>query len=349
MAPTWTPDSMPDLKGKVVVPFSTFETNIIIYLSYSKGLGIHTVKHLATHGAKVYCGARSKERFDKAQQQLLEENPSFTRERLIFLKLDLGNIDSVLDAVKEIKAKESSIHILINGAGMVTGRAGNEGEWDEVMAVNHIGHFVLTNGLFPLLKAACAEKDSDVRVVSVASNTPGIFLPKNYEFGLTTSVCLQKVVPYYPWRWQYLYSQVFGMDMVRYSIAKAATILFIKGLQQRVDEDKLPILCLSLNPGGVATDGAEDIMKPLFRPILRVGRLTPDQGSYHSLWAATAREPRQSFEKFKGKYLEPTGIITTQHPVMDNEEQRQGIWDVTTAEVNRYLSSRGLGSLMEWK
>ncbi|CAH0038059.1 unnamed protein product [Clonostachys solani] len=338
MTPTWTPDNMPDLTGRVVIVTGS-----------NKGLGIHTVKHLAKHGAKVYCGARSKERFNKAQQQLLEEDTNFPHDRLVFLKLDLGNIDSVMDAVKEVKANESSIHILINGAGMVTGQSSKESEWDEVMTVNYVGHFVLTNGLFPLLKAACAEKNPDVRVVSIASNTPGIFLPKNYEFGLTTPACFHKVVPYYPWRWEYLLSQFFGMDMVRYSVAKVATMLFIKGLQQRVDEHNLPILCLSLNPGGVATDGAEDILKPLFRPLLRVGRLTPDQGSYHSLWAATAKEPRQSFGKFKGSYLEPIGVTTTQHPVLDDEEQRQGLWDVTTAEVNRNLDSRGLGFLAEWK
>ncbi|CAH0021435.1 unnamed protein product [Clonostachys rhizophaga] len=319
MTPTWTPDNTPDLKGKVVVVTGS-----------NKGLGIHTVKHLAKHGAKVYCDARSKERFDKAQQQLLEEDMNFPHDLLVFLKLDLGNID-------------------INGAGMVISQSSEESEWDEVMTVNYIGHFVLTNGLFPLLKAACAEKTSDVRVVSIASNTPGIFLPKSYEFGLTTPACFHKVVPYYPWRWQYLLSQFFGMDMVHYSIAKVATMLFIKGLQQRVDEHNLPILCLSLNPGGVATDGAEDILKPLFRPLLRVGRFTPDQGSYHSLWAATAKGPRQGFGKFKGNYLEPIGVTTTQHPVMDDEEQRKGLWDVTTAEVNRFLDSRGLGSLLEWK
>lgn len=248
---------------------------------------------------------------------------------------------------------------------MATSQSSKKSEWDEVMTVSefvslwsdihpltlesYIGHFVLTNGLFPLLTAACAEKTSDVRVVSIASNTPGIFLPKNYEFGLTTPACFHKVVPYYPWRWQYLLSQFFGMDMVHYSIAKVATMLFVEGLQQRVDERNLPILCLSLNPGGVATDGAEDILKPLFRPLLRVGRLTPNQGSYHSLWAATAKEPRQGFGKFKGNYLEPVGVVTTQHPVMDDEKQHQGLWDATTAEVNRYLDSRGLGSLLEWK
>ncbi|CAG9941017.1 unnamed protein product [Clonostachys rosea f. rosea IK726] len=329
MTPTWTPDNMPDLKGKVVVAFSHWIADT--HLPNSKGLGIHTVKHLAKHGAKVYCGARSKERFDKAQQQLLEEDTKFPQDRLIFLKLDLGNIEGVLEAVKEVKAKESSIHILINGAGMATSQSSKKSEWDEVMTVT------------------CAEKTSDVRVVSIASNTPGIFLPKNYEFGLTTPACFHKVVPYYPWRWQYLLSQFFGMDMVHYSIAKVATMLFVEGLQQRVDERNLPILCLSLNPGGVATDGAEDILKPLFRPLLRVGRLTPNQGSYHSLWAATAKEPRQGFGKFKGNYLEPVGVVTTQHPVMDDEKQHQGLWDATTAEVNRYLDSRGLGSLLEWK
>ncbi len=37
------------------------------------------------------------------------------------------------------------------------------------MGTNHLGHFLLTRLLIPLLKSTAKEEDSDVRVVTVSS------------------------------------------------------------------------------------------------------------------------------------------------------------------------------------
>lgn len=213
---------------------------------------------------------------------------------------------------------------------------------------SHIGHFILTNGLFSLLKEAASQTESDVRVVNVSSNTPNLFFPTNYRFDFTSKAVFNNVVPYYPWRWTYFAKSMFTLDMVRYSMAKIANQLFTQELQKRCDEHSIPILCLSLNPGAVRTSGAEEILKPLLRPLLRMSQITPDQGSYNSLWAATAIEPRLKMNLYKGNYIEPIGALSSVHPVVHDGVQARGLWDNTTAEVNEYLRQRGLPVLPRW-
>ncbi|KFA71106.1 hypothetical protein S40288_04501 [Stachybotrys chartarum IBT 40288] len=337
MSPSWNPSQMPNLAGKVAVVTGA-----------SKGLGIDTAKHLAVSGAKVYCAARNEAKAMQTRRLLLSENPKIREENLVFLQLDLSNVESVLAAITELKGKEQKIDILINSAGIVSGKEAANGAWDEVMMTCHIGHFIFTNGLFSLLKEAASLAGSDVRVVNVSSNTPNLFFPTNYRFDFSSKSVFNNVVSYYPWRWTYFAKWMFTLDMVRYSMAKLANQLFTKELQKRCDDHSIPILCLSLHPGAVGTSGAEEILKPLLRPLLRLSQITPDQGSYNSLWAATTSEPRLKMNMYKGNYIEPIGVLSPVHPVVHDGAQARGLWDNTTAEANEYLRQRDLPVLPGW-
>ena len=82
-------------------------------------------------------------------------------------EMDLSDLNSVRDFSDTLKQNESKLDLLINNAGIMAcpeARVGNN--WESQFAVNHLGHFVLTTELLPLLIAA----DSG-RVVSLLSST----------------------------------------------------------------------------------------------------------------------------------------------------------------------------------
>lgn len=136
--------------------------------------------------------------------------------------------------------------------------------------------------------------------------------------------------------------------MIRYAVSKVANLLFAQELQRLLDEQGLPILSISVHPGGVASDSTKDIGNSIFLLVRATTFLSVDQGAATPLFAATATEVRKNSDRFKGKYLEPFGKITTPNPVVKDERQIKGMWDNTTSEVNKYLSEIGLAPLQEW-
>lgn len=136
--------------------------------------------------------------------------------------------------------------------------------------------------------------------------------------------------------------------MFRYSIAKLANMMFAQELQAVFDRRGLPIISVSVDPGGVKTDGAIGIFPWFIKPIMRRAMLTEDQGSYTSLFAATSKEVRERPEEYKGKYMMPFGKVSPPHPVTKDEKQVQGLWKQTTEELNTYLQKQGHAPLLEW-
>ena len=70
------------------------------------------MKHLASKGAKVYFTGRSETKAEKAMSQLKSLVPDLPKDRLVWIKMDLTDMTSVLDAVEQLKMKETKLDIL---------------------------------------------------------------------------------------------------------------------------------------------------------------------------------------------------------------------------------------------
>ncbi|KAL0935647.1 short chain dehydrogenase [Colletotrichum truncatum] len=359
MPDKWNPlTDIPNLKGKVVVVTGA-----------SSGIGLASVKYLALQGATVYFTARSKDKAEQALQTIRLSNPEIDPDQLVWLPLDLSDLKSVRRAVEELKEKQNKVDILskfdpaclkssqrliqcprkVNNAGVATGSLETAGPgWEWHMAVCHVGHFVFTNGILPLLKNATKEKHADVRIITISSNVNYAMFPSNYEFTFDSPSFLTNPVPYYPLHWRLASRHIFVVDMIRYGASKIANLLFAQELQRLLDEQNLPILSISVHPGGVDSDGCKEIGGSIFSLLRSTTFLTVDQGAVTPLFAATAKEVRENASKFKGKYLEPFGEIRNPHPVAKDQKQIRGMWDNTTSEVNRYLAEIGLSPLEAW-
>jgi NAD(P)-dependent dehydrogenase (short-subunit alcohol dehydrogenase family) len=105
---------------------------------------------------------------------VLEEEGRATAAHLLarFVRVDLGDPDSISSLAADIAAHEGELHGLVNNAAIATGIGGPEFDaieievFDRVMRVNVRGTWLVTRALAPLL-TACGSG----RVVNIASDT----------------------------------------------------------------------------------------------------------------------------------------------------------------------------------
>ena len=220
--------------------------------------------------------------------------------------------------------------------------------WPSQLIANthsHIGPFILINRLLPLLKAAAKDPDADVRIVNLSSTASISMLPASFKFNFDSPTCFKNPVPSYPWQWRFLGRFMFGFDMIRYAVSKAAVVLLTQELQGRLEGQNLPITCIAVHPGEVLTEGVLAINNVLVRAIARASFLTAEQGAANSLFAATAAEVKEDALKYKGKFIVPVGKLEEPNPIAKDDRQVKGLWENTVAEVNKWLMEKKLALL----
>lgn len=140
-----------DMSGKIVAITGT-----------TSGTGYVCAREMAKLGAKVLLLNRKSERSTSSLEKLQEEVPEGSFEAI---ECDLQDFDSVRTAINEIKSNNEVLDVLCNNAGvMALPDIATKDGYDVQMQTNCISHFLLTSGLFPLLK-----KSSDGRVVNHSS------------------------------------------------------------------------------------------------------------------------------------------------------------------------------------
>lgn len=94
-----------------------------------------------------------------------ESQATNTKGTLIAEELDVSRLKSVRDFAAKILAREKSVSILVNNAGVMMCPEGRtEDGFETHMGTNHYGHALLTLLLLPRLR-----KSGPSRVVSVSS------------------------------------------------------------------------------------------------------------------------------------------------------------------------------------
>ena len=78
----------------------------------SSGIGYITAEQLARHGAKVYVAARSEVKAHAAIERIHANNMHVEAGKLLFLPLDLADLDSVSKAAEIYLKQEDRLDIL---------------------------------------------------------------------------------------------------------------------------------------------------------------------------------------------------------------------------------------------
>ncbi|KAF4906592.1 putative oxidoreductase [Colletotrichum fructicola] len=331
-------DDIPSLHGKITV-----------ITGANSDIGRETARCLALNGAKVYLAVRSEAKGVQTRRLILDKTPEIEPQNLQWVKMDLADMGSITAAVDWLKTQEERLDLLIHNAAAATWSTEPVGAgWEPHMAVNFIGPFALTNRLLPLLQSAAAEKDADVRIVTLTSTAQVAMLPSGFKFPFTSPDCLRSPVLSHPWQWRYFGKFAFGFDMIRYAVSKAANFMFAQELQSRLDKQGLPIISVAVHPGEVATEGVFSINNAMVRTIARLTFLSPEQGAATSLFAAASTDVKENPAAYKGRFLLPVGKIGVPASVASDEEQVRGLWNTATDEINKRMADEGLPCLQRW-
>lgn len=165
--------------------------------------------------------------------------------------LDLANQASVREAAARVSGLTTSLDVLINNAGVSLSTKQISPDGIELtLATNHVGPFLLTNLLMPLLlESARTSKPGVTRIVNVSSSanlvSPFRFSDYNFVEGQTIpkNELPRKNLP------DYLYEEHDGFPgMVAYGASKTANLLFTVALNQRLRASG--IRSFGVNPGG---------------------------------------------------------------------------------------------------
>jgi NAD(P)-dependent dehydrogenase (short-subunit alcohol dehydrogenase family) len=136
----------------------------------SDGIGLAIATRLAGAGAEIVMPVRDQSKGAAAAEQILSRFPTAS---VSVRQLDLASMRSVADFSAELLAESRPVHILINNAGVMTPpeRLVTEDGFELQFATNHLGHFALTTGILPLLRAGHARVVSQT---SIASKKNGV-------------------------------------------------------------------------------------------------------------------------------------------------------------------------------
>lgn len=187
------------------------------------GLGKETARAMAAKGAHVILSGRDATKLSAAADEIAGE----TGAKVDTLVCNLASLESVRASAKEANERFDKIDLLIANAGVMACPLGRTADGFEMQfGTNHLGHFLLTNMLMPLV-----EKGEAPRIVNLSSRGHHIdrvhFDDPNYESR-----------DYDKW-------QAYGQS-------KTANILFAVGLEKRLADKG--IHAYALHPGGIMTN-----------------------------------------------------------------------------------------------
>jgi NAD(P)-dependent dehydrogenase (short-subunit alcohol dehydrogenase family) len=237
-------------KGTPYEPLpGSMDGEVVVITGGTTGLGLESAKRLATAGATIVLTSRNEAKGEKAVENVVsylkekglptitnadDDNNNKKNNKIYSLVLDLDDLASVKafpDSYKKLGLGD--INILMNNAGVmaIPDRQLTLDGFERTFQSNHLGHFVLTAGLFPFLSRKKAT------VINVSSEA--------YQFAGRNGLDINNLNgenSYGPW--------------TSYGQSKLANILFTKELQKRADASGNDhwFTAVTLHPGAVSTD-----------------------------------------------------------------------------------------------
>ncbi len=127
------------------------EGKVVAITGANTGIGKETALELSKRGAKVLLLCRSMDKASVTKDEIVKE----TKGVVDVYQLDLSSLKSIKECSERIAEKEDKIDILVNNAGvMICPHWKTLDGFDMQFGTNHLGHFLLTELLRPLIKQA---------------------------------------------------------------------------------------------------------------------------------------------------------------------------------------------------
>jgi NAD(P)-dependent dehydrogenase (short-subunit alcohol dehydrogenase family) len=247
----------------------------ILITGSSSGLGEESARALSSKGAAIIMAARNPEKNEAAAARIREK---VSGAELELRTLDLGSLESVRGFAKDFLADHRRLDVLLDNAGVMCCPEGTTSDGFETqLGTNHIGHFLLTGLLAPVLLASVPS-----RVVVLSSAGHSIA-------GIDFDDPMFERRKYDAW--------------TAYGQSKTANVLFALELDRRLAKEG--VSAYSVHPGMIMTELARHLTAELLeRMQARVKERAKATGSESSgmnfksveagaatqVWAATTRD-----------------------------------------------------------
>jgi len=300
-------ETMPDQSGRVAIVTGA---NI--------GLGLEIARALAMKDAHVVLACRNMEKGEGAKAEL--KRTAGESAKVDVMRLDVASLDAVKDFAAEFRRRFQRLDMLMENAGVMALQERRESVdgFELQLATNHIGHFVLTGELMPLLKAT-----EGSRVVTQSSSA-------NW-FGNLDFEDLNAEKKYDRW--------------AQYCMTKLANVVFATELQRRLDERGLKSpTAYSVHPGivigqlqEISAQGSffENVMYNITKPVAN----TYPKGALPALLALTGPEvkPGSFFGPdgaFRGVLSGNSAVNMAPNKVSSDEQTMRRLWETTERMAN---------------
>lgn len=283
--------------------------NVAVITGASSGIGKEAAKQLLKKGWRVIGIGRNPERCQQAEKELAEYTAS--PGQFAMLTADLALMSETRTAAEEVANLTDRVDVLLNNAGGLTAELKMTPEGNEnTFASNHLGHFLLTQCLLPLLENATKNAAAgETRVINVASLAHQHARP--FDWGDVQSI------------------SKFDSGAA-YCQVKLANILFTRELARRLSADG--IVAHAMHPGVVASNFASHGDEGMRQYMAKVQSITPELAADTLVWLACDEEPGKS----TGGYFferKPEAVS----PLAEDDEAAARLWLESERLVGRFL------------
>ena len=235
------------------------------------GIGRSMAQTLAARGARVLLLCRNIAAGDALAAELASRGADTA-----VVHVDLASLASVAAAAERLQGLAPRLDVLLNNAGLINNQRRETGDGlEEMFAVNHLAHFLLTLRLMPQLSAAPA-----ARIVHTASGAHAM-IPR-FDFD--------------DYNWTTRGYRMFP----GYAASKLANVLFNQALAERLRGG--PVTSNAFHPGWVGSQiGANNgalgrIGVRLLRPFARTLERGAETGIYLAVEPAVAGRTGEYFK-----------------------------------------------------
>lgn len=283
-------------------------SNVAVVTGASSGIGAAVARSLVARGWHVIATGRTRERLNRTLEAIRSDFPAARIDGLI---ADFESTKQVERVAQDIAALAKRVHVLVNNAGGICAERQETAEgFESLFAVNHLGPFLLTRRLLPLLRAACG-----ARIINVSSGA------HKYVRDM---------------RWHDLQLRRKFTVMSAYAQSKLANVLFTRELARRVARDHITVN--AMHPGMVASNFFKQGHRwtTLLYKLARPFTLSSEQGADTIVWLATAPEMAA---KTGGYYVRRRAARTSR--AARNDLNARKLWDVSEKLIAEAKAGRG--------
>ncbi len=269
----------------------------------TSGIGAETVKALAPHFKEIFLLVRNEEKARKMIPGLMPQDKSTVFHTV---HCDLTDLKSVAAAAEHIKGKTGQLDVLINNAGGVyKDRKLTKDGFESGFSINHLGHFLLTMKLLPLIEASPL-----ARIINVSSEAHKVARPDFED----------------------LQSESSYSAFVVYANVKLFNILFTRSLAEKYGDKG--IRAFALHPGMVSTEFGKGLSKFIQwgKYLIKPFMISAEKGARTSIFLAI--DP--SVIHHNGGYFKKSKPAKASKAA-DSPELREKLWQLSENLVKDFL------------